>query len=223
MSSKLPKPNAKDLIRLYDQVDRPIGVKLKTEAEELARKGKFDLIEKSDRPQSKYKEFMLKSRIQELEEDAESTYESPSIDHPVNVKSSPRTHELKRLTFSAHISDHDFEYRFEHIVKLLQKNVTIRLLVTGKANGKDQLGHVHEKLQKKFGKAAKITQKVISGHNMKMTISPVPEELSNLILSLETVKNINQSSNEEKASSDFDAQEIDEIVKEMLQKKNHQS
>jgi translation initiation factor IF-3 len=209
-SSKVAKVNLKDLIRLYDQFDRPIGIKPKSEAEELARKSRMDLVERTERPHSKYREFSLKSRIQELQQDAQSSEDA------VTLKRAASQGELKRLTFTANISDYDFEYRYEQIVRILQKDVAIRLLVTGKPNGKQQLEQVYEKLKNKLTKGAKISQKVFSGHNMKVTLLPIAEELQQLIVS----PLVESDAGIDKPEVELDSNEIDQLVQELLHNKH---
>lgn len=208
-SSKLPKANLKDLIRLYDQFDRPIGIKTKNEAEEYAKKMKFDLVPRDVRSNPKYEEFALKSRINELDE------RESSANKDKEVKASQ---ELKRFTFTANITDHDLEHRFLHLLKLMHKNIPIKLLIAGKPNGKDQLDLIYEKLTNKFGKAAQFKNKVFSGHNLKVTIFPNSKELNVLFAQQLTQATIAE---EENANDEIELnnKEIDELVEKMLNKK----
>ena len=118
-------------IMLMDENGKILGVKTKKEAEQLAKKSRFILVEQKSQTITKYPIYQFNSISNII---AHENIQDNEIDK--KEKKRPKFNELKRMALTSRSSDHDLVTKMKQIKKWLQREHEIRVVITGKENEK---------------------------------------------------------------------------------------
>lgn len=118
-------------IMLMDENGKILGVKTKKEAEQLAKKSRFILVEQKSQTITKYPIYQFNSISNII---AHENIQDNGIDK--KEKKRPKFNELKRMALTSRSSDHDLVTKMKQIKKWLQREHEIRVVITGKENEK---------------------------------------------------------------------------------------
>lgn len=130
-SNKPIDSNEEQKIMLMDEHGKILGVKTKKEAQQLAKKSRFILVEQKSQTITKYPIYQFNSISNMI---AHENVEDDVVDK--KEKKKPKFNELKRMALTSRSSDHDLVTKMKQIKKWLQREHEIRVVITGKENEK---------------------------------------------------------------------------------------
>lgn len=160
---KRPKRKVREtteLITLLDSSDKVLGIKAKAESEKLAKKHHM-LLEKVEVHKfgNNYPVYKLVSGADIVKRDQREKAASTSRD-------------LKKISVSNRITDHDLEVKVKLIKRLLARNCEIHVAVTGSAGETSSMEGVYTKISEHLEKEARVLEKRFKESALKFIVIP---------------------------------------------------
>lgn len=159
--SKINEDKTSEQIILLGHDETVLGIKTISEAKLLANKKDMKLI-KVDKDSTQYKKYPV--------------YQLAKKGQILKVKSDTQnnTRDLKRITLSYRISDHDLNVKFKNIEKWLKKGgCEIFVVITGEEGKEKSMEELYKKIENNFKNSTKFVQKIVKNQFLKFKIIPV--------------------------------------------------
>lgn len=159
---KRPKKKVREdteLITLVDSTDKVLGIKSKSDSVNLARKHRM-MLEKVEVHKfgNTYPVFKLVS--------------AADIVTRGEKKGGTANRDIKKISISNRITDHDLEVKVKMVKRLLGKNCEIHVTVTGSPEETNSMEVVYKKFHKQLEKEARILDKRLQGSALKFIVIP---------------------------------------------------
>lgn len=157
---------------MYDQKGNVIGPKLKTEAEQLAKKQGLNLVAGDPtKYKHKYPTYLLEeATIEEIQPISGTVDDKEAKD----AKKPFKIANVKRMVINGSINDNDLETKAKSIRKWAYNMCEVKVLIRG--SEKRQLESVSTNLERKLTDF-RILQKIVKAADIKFTVSPDPKKL----------------------------------------------
>ncbi|KAI1284931.1 hypothetical protein HDE_12314 [Halotydeus destructor] len=214
LASKPPPGTKKpELIFLYDENGRVIGPKHKSEAELLAKKQGHLLTAFQSKTNHKYPTFQLSSKSNDVGAlDDVETKDKPDEKKPFKIE------EVKKLSVTVFISDHDIDIKCRQIKKWTESMYEVKVLVTGAHGQVNLLDSIYTKFANHLPDC-RLLQKVVKGTNLRFTVSPDPKNAA--VGKQKPNDKVSEADSNEFVASpiELDDEELQTMIQDRLKKK----